>query len=286
MDWIGNLVGRKSYSCDVVFRVVEIVNREGEEFAVLYGAEVRLVADAPVSDLVLITDKELERIEEEWKSQESESYRSFTNDTHNVDERKGSSSESSSFHLPGRVLHLDGDPQYLKKCLATYATLHVPAIGIHCAESEMPARVAALIEKYLPHILVITGHDAYLPSRGKRTDVHSYRHSAYFVKAVQEARKKMPSLDQLVIFAGACQSHFESLIHAGANFASSPLRVNIHALDPVYTVGKISYTSFKESVVASDILKHTLADEKGIGGIETKGVLRIGTPYRAEMYTE
>lgn len=96
----------------------------------------------------------------------------------------------------------------------------------------------------------------------------------------------MPSLDQLVIFAGACQSHFESLIHGGANFASSPLRVNIHALDPVYTVGKVSYTSFKDSVDVSDILRHTLADEDGIGGVETKGVLRTGTPYKAEMYAE
>ena len=48
----------------------------------------------------------------------------------------------------------------------------------------------------------------------------------------KRSKEKAPSLDQLVIFAGACQSHFESLIQAGANFASSPSRVNIHALRP------------------------------------------------------
>ncbi|MDG5473837.1 sporulation peptidase YabG [Jeotgalibacillus sp. ET6] len=285
MEWINQLVGRKSYGCDVLFRVVDVVERDGEEVAILFGSDIRLVADAPVADLTLMTEKDIERIEEEWRSQEEESFHSFKNDTKKKEQRNNSSS-SQSFHLPGKVLHLDGDPQYLNKCIDAYSSLGVPVVGIHCQEQEMPERVAALIEKYQPQILVLTGHDAYLPSRGKKTDINSYRNSAAFVKAVQTARRKMPSLDQLVIFAGACQSHFESLIHAGANFASSPLRVNIHALDPVYTVGKVSYTSFKESVFMEDILQHTLADEDGIGGVETKGVLRTGTPYRAEMYTE
>ncbi|KIL52447.1 sporulation peptidase YabG [Jeotgalibacillus campisalis] len=285
MEWIDQLVGRKSYGCDVLFRVVDVVERDGEEVAILFGSDIRLVADAPVADLTLMTEKDIERIEEEWRSQEEESFHSFKNDTQKKDQRKNSSS-SQSFHLPGKVLHLDGDPHYLNKCIDAYSSLGVPVVGIHCQEQEMPERVSALIEKYQPQILVLTGHDAYLSSRGKKTDINSYRNSAAFVKAVQEARRKMPSLDQLVIFAGACQSHFESLIHAGANFASSPLRVNIHALDPVYTVGKVSYTSFKESVFMEDILHHTLADEDGIGGVETKGVLRTGSPYRAEMYTE
>ncbi|MFH4155732.1 sporulation peptidase YabG, partial [Acinetobacter baumannii] len=84
-------------------------------------------------------------------------------------------------------------------------------------------------------------------------------------------RKKYPSLDQLVIFAGACQSHFEALIRAGANFASSPSRINIHALDPVYVVGKISFTSFMERVNVWDVVRNTITGEKGLGGIETRG---------------
>ncbi len=32
-------------------------------------------------------------------------------------------------------------------------------------------------------------------------------------------------MDELVIFAGACQSHYEEIIKAGANFASSPHRI-------------------------------------------------------------
>ena len=95
-----------------------------------------------------------------------------------------------------------------------------------------------------------------------------------------KCEKKYPSLDQLVIFAGACQSHFEALIRAGANFASSPSRINIHALDPVYVVGKISFTSFMERVNVWDVVRNTITGEKGLGGIETRGILRTGLPFQ------
>ena len=108
-------------------------------------------------------------------------------------------------------------------------------------------------------------------------DINAYRHSKHFVQTVREARNKVAHLDQL-IFAGACQSHFESLIQAGANFASSPSRVNIHALDPVYIVAKISFTSFTDNIHVWDVLRNTLTGEKGLGGIETRGVLRTGMP--------
>src|SRR5699024_2728759 len=92
----------------------------------------------------------------------------------------------------------------------------------------------------------------------------------------------VPDVDQLIIFAGACQSHFESLIRAGANFASSPSRINIHALDPVYIVATIAYTPFMEKVNVWDALSNTLTGEKGMGGIETKGLLRTGMRYMEE----
>lgn len=94
---------------------------------------------------------------------------------------------------------------------------------------------------------------------------------------------KIRHLDQLVIFAGACQSHFESLIKAGANFASSPKRINIHALDPVYLVSKICFTSFMDRVHVSDVLRNTLSNEGGLGGVETRGLLRTGMPIHSEV---
>ena len=53
-----------------------------------------------------------------------------------------------------------------------------------------------------------------------------------------------------------------------------------HALDPVYIVAKISFTPFMERINVWDVLRNTLTGDKGLGGIETKGVLRTGMPYK------
>ncbi|KHD85016.1 sporulation peptidase YabG [Heyndrickxia ginsengihumi] len=283
---VNSIVGRRSYRCDVLFRVIDIQEKDNEQIAILYGEDYRLIADAPFQDLVQINQEERSKITKEVESLEEQSYELFQQDIHLLREQldyeatNGYSEDVSYFQVPGRVLHLDGDPVYLKKCLDLYEKIGISVYGVHCQEKEMPYRIGSLIEKYQPDILVVTGHDAYSKMKGKKADLNAYRHSKSFVKTVREARKKVPNLDQLVIFAGACQSHFESLIQAGANFASSPLRVNIHALDPVYIVAKICYTSFMNQVNVWDVLKNTLTGEKGLGGVETKGVLRIGMPYK------
>lgn len=281
-----DIVGRKSHQCDLLFRVKDIREINGQKLAVLYGEDFRLVADAPIHDLAVIHPNERMKLTQEYRTLEEQSYRLFTQEVDLLKERQeytatgGYSKPSNYFQIPGKVLHLDGDPNYLKKCMLLYEKIGVPVYGIHCNEKEMPNKIGELIDYYRPDILVITGHDAYSKAKGKINDINAYRHSKHFVQTVREARKKVPQLDQLVIFAGACQSHFESLIHAGANFASSPSRINIHALDPVYIVAKISFTPFMERINVWDVLRNTLTGEKGLGGIETRGVLRTGMPYQ------
>ncbi|GHI00884.1 sporulation peptidase YabG [Neobacillus kokaensis] len=282
---INDIVGRRSYNCDLLFRVIDIQTINGQKVAFLYGEDFRLCADAPYNDLMLINPSERQKLSKEYRTLEEQSLRLFTQDVDLLRERQeyeatgGYVKSSSYFQIPGKVLHLDGDPSYLKKCMTLYEKVGVPVLGIHCNEKEMPAKIGGLIDYYRPDIIVITGHDAYSKAKGKITDINAYRHSKHFVQTVKEARKKVPHLDQLVIFAGACQSHFESLIHAGANFASSPSRINIHALDLVYIVAKISFTPFMERINVWDVLRNTLTGEKGLGGIETRGVLRTGMPY-------
>jgi spore coat assemly protein len=281
-----DIVARRSYNCDILFRVTEIKETNGRKMAVLYGEDFRLIADAPYEDLVIINQNERSKLTQEYRSLEEQSLRLFAQDLDLLKQKQeyettgGYAKTSDYFQIPGKVLHLDGDESYLNKCLAVYEKIGVPVFGIHCNEKEMPQRIGQLLDYYRPDILVVTGHDAYSKAKGKMTDIYAYRHSKFFVQAVREARRKVPSLDQLVIFAGACQSHFESLIHAGANYASSPSRINIHALDPVYIVAKISLTPFMERINVWDVLRNTLTGDKGLGGIETKGVLRTGMPYR------
>ncbi|KAA9012015.1 sporulation peptidase YabG [Niallia endozanthoxylica] len=284
-----DIVGRKSYHCDILFRVIDIKGDSHNKIAILYGQDYRLIADAPFEDLVVVNQSERTKKSMQFRSLEEQSLELFRQDIdllkekHEYESTGGYTKTLNYFQIPGRVLHLDGDPIYLKKCLTLYEKIGIPVNGIHCNEKEMAAKVGHLMDLYRPDILVITGHDAYSKAKGDIHDINSYRHSKDFVQTVREARKKIPSLDQLVIFAGACQSHFESLIYAGANFASSPSRVNIHALDPVYIVAKISFTPFMERINVWDVLRNTLTGEKGLGGIETRGILRTGMPFNGHV---
>lgn len=50
---IGDIVARKSYGSDVIFRVVDLYCEGEEKVAVLKGIAYRIEADAPQSDLVV-----------------------------------------------------------------------------------------------------------------------------------------------------------------------------------------------------------------------------------------
>lgn len=282
---VNDIVGRKSYECDIIFRIIDIRIIQGKREAILYGEDIRLIADAPFEDLIVINAEERNHRQRTNDALQEQSFLLFSQDKELLRQKSeylssdGYRYSGEYFQIPGRVLHVDGDPSYLRKCLDLYEKIGVPVKGVYCNEKEMPERIGTLLDQYRPDILVITGHDSYSKSKGKKTDLDAYRHSRQFAQTVVEARRKIPGLDQLIIFAGACQSHFESLIQAGANFASSPQRVNIHALDPVYIVAKISFTPFREYIHVWDILRNTLTGEKGLGGIDTKGVLRTGLPY-------
>ncbi|WP_188207371.1 sporulation peptidase YabG [Alkalibacillus aidingensis] len=277
----GVVVTRYSYNHDLLFRVQSI----SKDKAVLFGENFRLKADAPLDDLKRVDEGERQQLEEKVREKEATSYRMFRQDYYlrsfrdHVQPTSNSEDEVTQFQLCPKVLHVDGDALFLKKCVMLYKRLGLQVHGIHVEESEMPNRIQELMKKVQPDILVITGHDSYSKQKGDEEDIRAYRNSKYFVETVREARRLIPSLDQLVIFAGACQSHFESLIKAGANFASSPTRINIHALDPVYVIAKIGYTPFMEKVDLYDVINKTITREKGIGGIETRGLFRVGLPY-------
>lgn len=277
---VGQIVGRVSYNCDVTFRVHRINGNEVE----LRGEEIRLVADAPFDDLIILEEEDRKERKQKQKLQEESCYQLFRQERKLIREKNefdmtsGYTKKNNHFEMPGKVLHIDGDPVYLKKCTSVYDKLGVPVYGVHLAEKEIATQVGSLVEMIRPDLLVITGHDAYSSSKGSVDDLKAYRHSKHFADAVKEARKVVPYMDHLMIFAGACQSHFQSILKSGANFASSPDRVNIHALDPVYVVSKISMTPFTERIGMWEILKTTISGEKGLGGLESYGCLRRGFP--------
>ena len=135
--------------------------------------------------------------------------------------------------------------------------------------------IKRVIKKYNPDIIVITGHDALY--RKKRKD-NSYKSSDEFVAAIKTARKYENSHEKLIIIAGACQSNYEELIKAGANFASSPKRINIHALDPAIIATCLAFSDKNKDIDLIKILNKTKYGSDGIGGIITKGTMYVGYP--------
>lgn len=252
MFQVGDLVTRKSYDNDIVFKIIKI---EENNF-ILKGLFVRLFADSPKDDLKIYNDKENDDF-----LPEIDGYRNLERNEY--------------FYLPGRILHIDADRDYLNKCMSFYKKNRLKAFGIFSKEEDLIKTVEDNLKKYNPDILVITGHDAFY--RKKRKD-SNYKNTDKFINAVKIARKYENSHEKLVIIAGACQSNYEELIKSGANFASSPKRINIHALDPAIVASCLAFSDKNNNIDLIKILDKTKYGPDGIGGIITKGTMYIGYP--------
>lgn len=253
---IGDIVTRNSYNNDTIFKIFEI---KGDIYY-LKGINIRLCADSTKEDLKLYLD-ELKRDD------------SFVNDI-----KKEELNRNDYFYLPGKILHIDADQEYLNRCLKYYESFNIWAKGILKKEEEIPNIIYDLLTENNPDIVVITGHDAYFKKRNDDSNINNYKNSLYFKKAIEEARRFEKSHEKLVIIAGGCQSDYEELIKAGANFASSPKRVNIHALDPAIVATKMSLSNIANDIDLKDILENTKYGKDGLGGIITKGTMHIGYP--------
>ena len=102
-------------------------------------------------------------------------------------------------------------------------------------------------------------------------DIYNYRNSKYFINAVKRARQFEHSKSDLVIFAGACQSYYEELINAGANFASSPARILIDFIDPL----RVAMADESKYLTIKDIQSELRDGNRGIDGIGARGKKKI-----------
>ena len=252
---VGDIVSRNSYSNDVIFKIIKIENDK----AYLKGVEVRLLADAPISDLKICSDKTTDSFEVNISTEEKDRNKEY-------------------FYLPGRVLHLDGDGDYLESCLKFYKSKKVYAIGKKIKEENIPIQIRLLLDKYKPDILVITGHDAYYKKKGSKDNVDNYKNSKFFINSVKIARNYEKSHEKLVIIAGACQSCYEEIIKAGANYASSPKRINIHALDPAIIATSVAITENNKEINLIELLNKTKYGPDGMGGLIGNGLMYVGFP--------
>lgn len=145
--------------------------------------------------------------------------------------------------------------------------MKINAIVKNISENRQPKVVYNLLKMYKPDILVITGHDGMLRKGYGYYDIYNYRNSRHFISTVKEARRyEKDTNSDLVIFAGACQSYFEALMQAGANFASSPARILIDILDPLIVAKEVAITSSEKYIRIEDIENELRDGRRGVGG--------------------
>lgn len=297
---IGDVVVRKSYGGDITFKIIDIKFKDDREVYLLKGINLRIEADSPIEDLEAVAEDNIGEIDKIFNKKVNASIKRVLMNrvkgtrgdrvgaidtgekNKNIQSKQGKYKEYKSkdmtFGRPGKILHVDGDAEYLEVCLKTYKQLSLDAVGRVISEKDQPGEIVNLVKEVKPDIVVITGHDGMIKGITDYINLSNYRNSKYFVEAVTALRAYNSNYDDLVIFAGACQSCYEALLDAGANFASSPNRVLIHCLDPVLVSEKIAYTNIDSVVAIEDVIQNTITGLRGIGGLQTRGKYREGFP--------
>lgn len=280
---IGDIVVRKSYGKDITFKIIDIRNTDDGCIYVLKGINLRIVADSLEEDLETVSQDTLTENEKLFNRQVNNSIRNIL--INRGEFRRGyrleklpAKKNELTFGRPGKILHIDGDPEYLDVCLKVYKQLALDVVGKFIQERNHPREVLELVKQVKPDIVVITGHDSITKGTRDFTNLDNYKNSRYYVETVAALRNYKSNYDDLVIFAGACQSCYEAILDAGANFASSPNRILIHCLDPVFLCEKIAYSNIGKIVSIQEALENSITGTKGIGGLQTRGQYREGFP--------
>lgn len=145
----GDIVSRKSYNNDIMFCVKKIIKIDRErKIAILKGiVDVRIVADAPVEDLKIVSK------EEQIKREQDSEKRIL-----NIIEKERNKKENRRKEVihTGRILHLDGDKKYSQKSIMYYKKMGLNAIVRNIPEYKQPKVVYRLLTIYNPDIVVIT----------------------------------------------------------------------------------------------------------------------------------
>ena len=280
---IGDIVVRKSYGKDVTFKIIDFKEKDGKDLIILKGINIRIIADAVIEDLECVEDEDSGSQDKILNTRVNEAIKKamiLRGDLRDKVEKSPKVKPKSElmFGRPGRILHVDGDSEYMETCLKVYKQLSLDAVGRAISEKDQPSVIVDLVKEIKPDIVVLTGHDGVIKDPKDYLDLDNYRNSKYYLEAVKNLRNYNSSYDELVIFAGACQSCYERILDVGANFASSPNRVLIHCLDPVFVCEKIAYTRIDKVVSITDVIENTITGIKGVGGLQTRGKYREGYP--------
>ena len=112
---------------DIIFKVIDIKG----DICYLCGVSIRLFADSFKDDLVIVNkedfDEDFDVSFDDYKTLDRNEY----------------------FYLPGKVLHIDGDNEFLDKCMNFYKRNKIKAYGIYLNEGELANNIFSYLEKYV-----------------------------------------------------------------------------------------------------------------------------------------
>ena len=120
---IGDFVTRNSYNNDILFTIIDIK----DDIAYLKGIDVRLYADSSLDDL--------EEADVDYDTNKDRNDAKKIKDMLNLD-------RSEYFYLPGKILHIDGDKDYLKRCIDFYKDMHLEAYGVYLDEDDFSKEIS------------------------------------------------------------------------------------------------------------------------------------------------
>lgn len=275
----GDIVGRISYNKDVIFEITNIIKTSNKDIYILKGITERIEADSPEEDLEImdkrIVNKKMKSIEDKIINRIE---KCINDESYNIRKRNylfnfsDNGKRSSKIIYTGKILHLDGDKRYSSKSMKYYKSLGLNAIVKNIPENKQATIVKNLLDRYNPDILVLTGHDGMIRKGRDFNDIYNYRNSKHFINTVNEARKwNCNKSKDLAIFAGACQSYYEAIMSAGANFASSPKRIMIDFIDPLIVAERIAMTENTKYLTIRDIEEELRDGRDGVDGIGAIG---------------
>ena len=163
---IGDIVVRKSYDKDVTFKIIDIKEVDGKTIYILKGISIRIIADSPEADLEPVDVDFIGEKEKILNSRVNEAIKKAVNTRSRLSPKnnsillprgnkvpKNNPNKDLMFGRPGKILHIDGDKDYLETCLKVYKQLSLDAVGRAILEKEHFQERSERLCRLCPHLL-------------------------------------------------------------------------------------------------------------------------------------
>ena len=123
------------------------------QIAILKGITVRIVADAYLNDLIVISEEEADNCLRSLDTQIEKRVNRFLQKYNKIIKHNERNAENEK---SGLILHLDGDKLYSEKTSRYYKKMGINAVVKNVPENKQPLLVKEDLQKYSPDVLILT----------------------------------------------------------------------------------------------------------------------------------